>query len=158
MKAVGEFLYRVIVALNDTDNMDPKAQRTWRRAIAAAVTTILVVLAVGFAWAQGWIPGASGVALASDLSSFKASVEQRQTALETKQDRLALLIVKGALKIALNDRCVAINRKNQQALDAANTSIDDLTEQYRELNRGREPSLLDCSVVLIDADRTQPPR
>lgn len=143
------FLGWVLGNLNATEDMDPKAHNSWRRFIGATVSIILLAGVAGFCWAQGWVPGVSGVALAADLTTLTKKVEDNKRDSDTKQDRLALLIVKGAIKTTLIDRCTAIHRKNQAALTAANSTLDDLVEQYRDLKKDTPP-IPACDVVLID--------
>lgn len=153
MGGLAGFFGRVLYALNDVDNMDLTAQRSWKRLVAALVTILCVGSVFSIAWAQGWVPGLSGVAKADELTAFKNQVAGRQASLEKKQDGLALLIVKDAIRNALNDACLAGQRKNQQAFDSANHTIDDLADQYRQLTN-RDWQRPDCRVVLIDPDGT----
>lgn len=141
------YLWRVLLVLN---NMDPKADRTWKRFVGAVVSLLLVGAIVTGVWVKGWFPDFGGVALAADLDTLKEDFTRKQKDLESKTDRLAMVIVRGALKTALIDRCNAQYRENQEALNAANGQLDDLSEQYRVLSQGREPYLpTDCRTVLI---------
>lgn len=141
------YLWRVLLVLN---NMDPKADRTWKRFAGACLSVLLVGAIITGVWVKGWVPDFGGVALASDLKTLKEELATKQKDLETKTDRLAMVIVRGALKTALIDRCNAQYRENQEALNAANGQLEDLSEQYRILTNGRDPYLpTDCRTVLI---------
>ncbi len=144
-----KYLFDLLLVLND---MDPAANKTRQRLTGAVLSVlVLAVITIGL-WAKGWVPS---VAIAAEVTKQLGVVEARQdekrAAIEKKQDRLALVVLKQSIRTTLTDRCNALRRRNQEALDAANVALDDLTDQFLELAR-RPPDIPDCRVVLIDSD------
>lgn len=134
------FIIQLLFVLNNTD---PAVDRVWKRTMGGVVTVLVVVALVAGFWIHGWVPS---VATAAELQKYApANSVQR---LADGQKQLALVIFKGAFKTALIERCNAIRRQNQEALTAANSSLDDLTDQFRAL-AVPPPEMKSCDVVLI---------
>lgn len=148
MAGLIDFLRLIVKALTPTDDPDPKAQLAWRKAVAGCLMGVIVAVVLSFLWAQGRIPGLSGVALAADLTALDGRLSKRQDNLERGQNALLLISVRNGIKQALKDRCHAIYAKNGQALDAANSDLDAFSDQYRALT-GLPYNAPDCSVILI---------
>lgn len=149
-----EFLWKVVTALKPSESNDPTVQSAWRWSVASVLSSLVVVYAVSFAWAQGWIPGMSGVALASDMSSLKVSVDGQLKDMRRKTDVIQLILIKNGIENAMRDSCTAQQRANQAALDMANATLygregtDGLIDQYFELT-GHQYDKRDCRALLI---------
>lgn len=151
---LGTFGWHLVVALNDTGNETPEAQRVWRRLVASLLTIIVLTIGGGFAWAQGWTP-LSGVALASDLAQLRTEVTLRQGSTDATLAMTQLIVVKSAIRQALVNRCLAIHRFNQPALDAANGELDGLADQYSALLH-QPLTIPSCDVILIQDNSAHP--
>ena len=64
---ITEFGINVVKALTPSGSSDPETQLHWRWAVALALFAVIIVGGVSFAWAQGLIPGISGVATEHDI-------------------------------------------------------------------------------------------
>lgn len=151
---MGDFFWKVLTALRPSDNPDPEIQSAWRWAVASVLSSLVVVYAVSFCWAQGWIPGISGVAWAADVSALKRSFEDTQHQTDRKIDAIRLMLVKNDIEKAMTDSCIARDRRNQDALNMANAKLyghdgaDGLIDQYRDLT-GHGYDQKDCRALLI---------
>lgn len=134
------YLVKVFLVLND---MDPRAEKIRSRTTGLVVTALLVAALTTGWWGWGWVPS---VATAAEVQ--KMAPLELVSRLAKRQDQLALVIVKGAIRDRLVDRCNASRRQNQQALDAANSSLDDLSDQFRAL-ANRDPVIPSCDTILI---------
>jgi hypothetical protein len=105
-------------------------------------------------WACGWIPGIGGFALAADMSQqisvTKDGSDKRQSKIEDALATLERIQVRQSLDDAMKKECQAIEQNNQEALDAANATLDNLSPHFYELfhyTYGRQS----CDTVLIKA-------
>lgn len=142
---VGRALWKALMPTNDPD---PIVQYHWRRAVAFAVILLALCGLGGVGWAQGWIPGMSGVALASDLKAVDVRLTNAQATNDHRFTLIQLLLVKQTIKTEMVNRCAARMKNDQEALDAANDQLTGLEESYRQLQgySYTEPS---CDVVLV---------
>ena len=85
----------------------------------------------------GHIPGYAGVLWHHDLDFVS-----------DRQDSIELMLVKQGLQQAVKDGCDSVEAGNQRGLEAANTSIDTLSDQYYKLAR-RVFVRPDCGMVII---------
>lgn len=136
-----DFIYRLLLAISDAGNDDPIAQRSWRKAMAFCMIVVILIGICGLSWMRGWIPGLSGVALASDVYSFEQSTNG-------KIDFIELTLVRNQLTVALQNRCEAISQNNRAALSLANQILSDYGDRYHQItHQDYEPP--SCDVVLI---------
>lgn len=148
---------KVVLALRARDEEDHVIQLAWRRTVASVLSGVVVagalIIGLSYMWMNGMLPGVSGVALASDLTTLKHELVSKQDDLGTKVDLLSLREVKNDIKQALKNKCTAIYAKNQQALDNANGDLDSANSEFRRLRGYDYPQLNeDCSVILIQPD------
>ncbi len=150
-----EFLKMVFKALQVPHSEDPSAQLAWRKAVAFCLMALILVCVFSFFWAQGKIPGLSGVALADDLKTMSVNIEKRQASADKAVVSVQMILVKNGIKQSLKDLCNAMNANNQLAMDSANNDLDGFRDQYRDLT-GREWIVPDCKVVLISPAPLKP--
>lgn len=143
-----EFLLMVWKALKARHSEDPATQLAWRQAVAGALFGVILVGIFSFFWAQGRLPGLSGVALADDLKKMSVSIESREKKTDSVVASVQMILVKNGIKQALKDRCNAIYARNQAAIDAANNDLDAFSDQYMALT-SRPFTPPPCDVVLI---------
>lgn len=157
-----EFIKMVVRALIPSDSSDPKIQLAWRWAVATGLMLGLLSLGGGLSWAQGWVPGFSGVATKQDVGEAKQDVQKkldtfdaRVSKIEQTTDSINLRLIKNDIQQALIDSCAAQYQGNQQALAKANGELfgtpasEGLLDQYQRLNNGRAYTVLPCSTILI---------
>ena len=154
---IGKLLFAIFWP---TDSPEQSVQLRWRKSMFFAVLFTILILLFSFAWFQGKVPGLSGVALASDLASAKKEItvstrqslkqlDKRVTALESTQHQMLYEQLQNSLETQLVKRCTAIQRNNQDALDAANQRIYDITRQMVQIGEPYNSPLPSCDVILI---------
>lgn len=154
MNAVIEFIAGLLLALRAPDESDAKAMKAWRQTVAGTLSAVIIVLGLSFCWAQGWLFGWSGVALASDVGALKQSVDSQLGDMRRKTDAIQLILIKNGIENAMRDGCTARQRQNQAALDMANSTLyghdgsQGLIDQYRDLT-GHGYEQKDCRALLI---------
>lgn len=140
-----------MVALSPSESADPMVQFRWRRAVA--VTLLMVVLGSlgSLAWAQGWIPGMSGVALASDVADLKRQLSWQVNSIRDKQALDEALTLETVILEQRTNECQAENGKppNDLAARYALERLHDYLNQYRRLTGYQYPNLPTCDELVL---------
>lgn len=140
---------------------DPGHLYGWQWAVVVLLFFIAISGVGALAWAQGKIPGLSGVATKDDLKASddatKAQItkmDDRLTAVERVVNSLNLRDVKASIQKSLENSCIAQQRHNQDALNRANDDLygtngsQGYLDQYQDLT-GRPFSIPPCTAILI---------
>jgi hypothetical protein len=148
------FLWRILVALHPSGSADPDIQLTWRQVISAVVSVMVVIGGASLGWAQGWIPGAPGVATKADVQQVSTTLDTRIKSIESTMNSINLRDVKNNIQAELVNSCTAQIRGNQDSLARANDNLygrdgaEGLLDQYRDLT-GHDYSVPPCNEILI---------
>lgn len=156
-----EFIRDIFKALIPSSSADPNVQLAWRWAVATGMMLGFLALGAGFSWAEGLLPGLSGVATKADVLKAQdgwdnklSTFNSRMTNVEHTMDAINLRLVKNDIQQALINSCAAQYQNNQQSLARANeelfgnSSSEGLLEQYEQL-AGRAYAVPNCSTILI---------
>jgi hypothetical protein len=133
--------------------MDATPERLYTHRASVAALIVLGYLIFGFhiAWICGLVPNFSGAALASDLVKVKGEFHAEFDTIKSQGDNTQLIIIRGQIKSVLRDKCAALQKGNQDALDSANHDLELLADSFFSLTK-REYTEPPCSTVLIKAD------
>lgn len=126
-------IFKWLEMLIPSPEADPVAQYAWRKSVFIALAAILIMGGFSFSWAQGWIPGVSGVALSSDVVELRTEIQG------DRKDNLENLI------LSMHDRrCLYISTNNAAAADAMGQKLIGLLNKYREISGHDYPPLFPC--------------
>lgn len=157
---VVEFLWKgfgALTALRPPSKQEHEAIMKWMWAVAGWIVGIIFILFGSLAWAQGWVPGVSGVALKQDV----ADVNKQMISVSEAVRSIRLAQIKSQIADALVNSCIARERRNQDALNRANDDLygrngsQGLLEQYRILSGSQYPVPPSCNEILIAPDPTR---
>jgi hypothetical protein len=113
---------------------DPKIQYAWRKAVFLSLAGIMLIGSFSLAWAQGFVPGMSGVALSSDVASFKAAWNDDRA--DTTESNI----------LDMHDReCLAKFSGNRQEAEFLARRVSELKNKYAAIKNRQYPDLEPCA-------------